>query len=515
MWFHLFAVALKSLTFTSEPQLAKESEGVQIECLFVPDPCELIEEMRSYLGRSVDADLVKEIEARTKQHYRKEGFPIVAVKGNGRADAVVVAVLVGRVGEISVGGARWFSERWVRDQIRLQEGDYVDMASLREDVAWVSRDRFLDATVMLEKGKQVGLTNVYVQVEDQFPLRVYGAYQNTGNLIAGDSRYLAGLNAGNLWGIGHLFDFELQMAPDFSDWWSATTVYKAPLPWRHMLELFGGYTRTKPEIEALEGLLGYGWQVSGRYRIPLRSREHYQHEVVAGYDFKRTNNFLSIDPAQITPTSIDVSQFPLAYQGKETDWFGSTTFNVVLTISPGYMTAFDRKFEYELERPGATPTYAYLVGNVERYNELPYEMSWLVYSSLQLTTNHLIPSEEFALGGYETVRGYNEDEIVSDRGFLLRNEFRIPPWHIVKKKKLETDLVLLGFIDFGYANDVDQDIFDKNSTVLASVGPGARLHVGEYLRAYLDWGYQLHQLKDRPFASETPHRMHAGVELAF
>lgn len=503
------------MTFTGETRSAKVGDDVRIECLFVPYPCEFIDEMRAYLGQPVNGDLVREIEAKTHRYYRKEGFPIVAVKGVERGDAIVVGVLVGRIGELDVNGARWFSNEWVRRQIRAEVGDYVNMGQLRDDVAWLSRDRFLDATVWLEKGKQVGETNVHVQVEDKFPLRVYGSYLNTGNLIAGNSRYLAGVNAGNLWGIGHLFDFELQMAPDFSEWWSATTAYKAPLPWHHMLELFGGYVRTKPEVEALEDMIGYQWQTSGRYRIPLRSWEHYQHEVVIGYDFKRTNNFLSIDPTQITPTSIDVSQFPLAYQGKETDWFGATTFNLVVTISPGYMTAFDRKAEYALERPGAKPTYAYFTANVERENELPYEMNWLVYSSLQLTINHLIPSEEFVLGGYETVRGYNEDEIVSDRGFLLRNEFRIPPWHIVKKKKLETDLVLLGFIDFGYANDVDQDIFDKNSAVLASVGPGARLHVGEYLRAYLDWGYQLHKLEDRPFASDTPHRMHAGIELAF
>ncbi len=50
----------------------------------------------------------------------------------------------------------------------------------------------------------------------------------------------------------------------------------------------------------------------------------------------------------------------------------------------------------------------------------------LVRGDIQLADGSLLPSEQFGLGGQETVRGYRQDALLTDNGTLLSTELRIP-----------------------------------------------------------------------------------------
>lgn len=47
-------------------------------------------------------------------------------------------------------------------------------------------------------------------------------------------------------------------------------------------------------------------------------------------------------------------------------------------------------------------------------------------ADLQLADRPLVPLEQFSLGGVATVRGYRQDALLSDNGFLASAELRIP-----------------------------------------------------------------------------------------
>jgi hypothetical protein len=51
-------------------------------------------------------------------------------------------------------------------------------------------------------------------------------------------------------------------------------------------------------------------------------------------------------------------------------------------------------------------------------------------TDLQLAEDPLLPLEQFAVGGASTVRGYRENQLVRDNGFVTSAELRIPTFRL-------------------------------------------------------------------------------------
>lgn len=107
----------------------------------------------------------------------------------------------------------------------------------------------------------------------------------------------------------------------------------------------------------------------------------------------------------------------------------------------------------------------------------------------QFANGKLLPSEKFALGGVETVRGYRENRLVKDQGWFASLEYRHPVFRWVPSflstKSEDGAVQLVAFTDRGRAYD-DQEIPSSFPDRLASVGAGVRwdLVPGIYARFY-------------------------------
>lgn len=110
----------------------------------------------------------------------------------------------------------------------------------------------------------------------------------------------------------------------------------------------------------------------------------------------------------------------------------------------------------------------------------------LIRSQLQLASNPLISTEQFSLGGVNTVRGYRQDALLTDSGFLAAAELRLP---IVEFEKINATLQFAPFIDFGtgWNNDDDETEFKT----LIGTGFGLLLQTPERFSARVDWGIPL------------------------
>jgi hemolysin activation/secretion protein len=104
----------------------------------------------------------------------------------------------------------------------------------------------------------------------------------------------------------------------------------------------------------------------------------------------------------------------------------------------------------------------------------------------QFTNDPLLPLEQIAVGGVNTVRGYRENQLVRDNGYAVSAEFRIP---LIKPEDGSTrhSLALIPFLDYGQAWDHHDQ---RNS--LFSVGVGMNWTL-KPLEAEIYYG---HKLKD-------------------
>ncbi len=110
----------------------------------------------------------------------------------------------------------------------------------------------------------------------------------------------------------------------------------------------------------------------------------------------------------------------------------------------------------------------------------------LLRSELQLAADPLIPTEQFSLGGVQTVRGYRQDALLTDNGFSASAELRFP---IARTKKLNTSLQVIPFVDFGTGWNSDNE--DTEFSTLLGTGVGLSLQSETRFSARLDWGIPL------------------------
>lgn len=116
----------------------------------------------------------------------------------------------------------------------------------------------------------------------------------------------------------------------------------------------------------------------------------------------------------------------------------------------------------------------------------------LLRSELQLASDPLISTEQFSLGGATTVRGYRQDALLTDSGFLATAEFRLP---IARFEPINATLQIAPFIDFGTGWNNDNQKTEVST--LIGTGFGLLLQTPERFSARVDWGIPLLNHDDR------------------
>ena len=116
----------------------------------------------------------------------------------------------------------------------------------------------------------------------------------------------------------------------------------------------------------------------------------------------------------------------------------------------------------------------------------------VVRSDLQFSTRALVPLEQFSLGGWQSVRGYRQDALLTDNGVFASAEVRLP---ILRVERVQGVLQVVPFIDFGIGWN-SSDNLDPDPNSLVGVGLGLQWQMGDKLTARFDWGIPLIDIED-------------------
>ncbi|MEH2382694.1 MAG: ShlB/FhaC/HecB family hemolysin secretion/activation protein [Nostoc sp.] len=112
----------------------------------------------------------------------------------------------------------------------------------------------------------------------------------------------------------------------------------------------------------------------------------------------------------------------------------------------------------------------------------------LIRGDVQLASTTLLASEQFALGGINSVRGYRQDFLLADNGALASVELRLP---IVRVSQWNGVLQVTPFVDVGTSWNNSSSEDKNNTNTLASVGLGLRWLQGNNFTAAVEWGIPL------------------------
>jgi hemolysin activation/secretion protein len=428
--------------------------------------------------------------------------------------------LEGIVGNVTVknDGVKWFHDQYIKSSVRLRPAESLDSVALSKDLDWLNNNPFRQVDVVFKPGQSLGTTDVELDVNDRLPFRPYVGYEDSGTRFTGPDRFITGFNWGNALFLDHQLNYQYAADVDFDLLSAHSMNYIAPLPWRHTLMLFGAYVDAKANFDS-GGVVGttadgVSWQISGRYSIPIPDFKKYRSQAALGFDFKRSNNNLLAGGTPVITSDTDVDQFVLSYSGALPDRYGNTSAGLEVYYSPSGLSEFNHSSDFNALRTGANSHYFYGRLNVARITRLPWNFSWLVSAWGQYSTERLLPSEELALGGYNTVRGYDERVLLGDTGWIVNNEIRsptIPLANILNVPGVTDQLQLLGFFDYGYLHVINAQPGEPANPTLYSTGVGLRYSLRHNFSVRFDYGFPLTEKG----LNERLSRMHLGALLSF
>jgi hemolysin activation/secretion protein len=120
----------------------------------------------------------------------------------------------------------------------------------------------------------------------------------------------------------------------------------------------------------------------------------------------------------------------------------------------------------------------------------------LVRVDLQLAEDPLLPLEKLGVGGATTVRGYRENLLVRDNGFIGSVEFRFPvfrlPLPLISEGPQDGRVQLAAFYDFGWSENTDVESPDPDT--ISSLGIGLRWDPHRQIHGELYWGFALREV---------------------
>ena len=471
-----------------------------------------------FIGQPVSMASLNRLVSSLYLFYIQQDLPFVSITlpEQDITDGVVqILVIEGVVGQIDIEGARYFSEDLYKSMLRLKAGEPLNKSVMEGDADWINRNPFRAGNFYLKPGQEtVGATDLVFRVRERRPIRVYAGLNNHGTSLTGRNRLEAGFNWGNAFGLGHQLNYQFTTNTELKDYTGHSGSYLIPLPWRHFLTISGSGSETKSRMDPPLSQKGRSSQWSLRYEVPMASVGAYTQSVSAFFDYKMSDNNLEFSAIPVTDNDTQILQWSLRYNGSLADAWGSTSFSIQGTFSPGNWSSSNNDENFAVSRAYAETRYAYAAFDLSRTNILPRACTLYLRAHGQIADGNLLGSEQMTFGGSSSIRGYREGDTYGDQGYILTQELRAPPvkpseW--VDLAGFDDTLLVYLFHDYGVSMNVDLLPDEKRQTTLQSIGFGMRYYAGPHVTLTYDHGWRQRETDK----SDKGARAHIAATISF
>ena len=503
---------LKGLVFVANQQdfqkTGATAEGVSLSAVPLLNQPAFKQAFDAYIGQPLTLKGLNEITSKVSAFYKQAKHPLVDViapqqdVSNG---VVQIVVNEFRVGEVRVEGNRWFSENVISSPISLRHGDTVNSEQLLNQLDAANANPFRRVDLVYEPGTEPGYTDLVLKTKDRFPVTAYAGFDNSGTAVTGRSRWNLGVTWGNGFWHDQTLSYQFSASDNFFNQNGPIAYLSNGLNWSmplrnhsDSLSAFVNYQISTPNIGADFGYKGKSGQTGIRYGIGLPRTRRFVETLQLGFDFKFTNNNLAFGGTQVSRTTSEIDQFPVAYAFNISDPYGTSSLTTTFVYSPGGLTPTNNSvyFQPGINRsgiPGAISRYVYWRSDFARLTKLPYKGVYAFRMLGQTSSTNLLYTEKLSGGGPDILRGYDPNSVYGDRGIIMSNEFRTPSFKLWPEHALgEAQLYI--FWDYGHLQAAQAFSGVINSVNASSVGTGFRYELRNNLTTHINYGRALIQL---------------------
>ena len=461
--------------------------------------------------------------------YQEEGYagiyvyiPVEAVEGTDKlVDKILpIEVLEGKIAEIAVERydfdrqeleKGFLKESALKSWSPVKEGEVIQKNKVDDFVKLLNLnpDRYVSAVI--SRSTEPNALNLTYDIYEANPWHWYSQVDNSGTKDRQWSPRI-GITNTNFTGIDDRFSAMYQAPWDSGivDNYALFGSYDFPLftP-RLRLNFYGGHS----EFNVTPQGGPFNFLGRGSFYGSILSYNVFQKDNW----FVDVTGSLSQENSKVTPmlglaSDVDMDLWGIGINIHRSDDMSNTslTFNRIESLGGSSRNEFDTA------RSNADPDFTIYNFGAAHSQYLETSKVNRVSASFRLITSdeRLVPAKMTTFGGFYSIRGYDEDEIVADGGILMSGQYE---FDLVKhSESLENreatseagseetqdnkpwlrKLAPLAFIDFGRAKIKSPLVGEQGTQELCSLGVGTIAELGDNFSAGIYYGWPLRGTED-------------------
>lgn len=433
----------------------------------------------------------------TEAGYINSGAVIAAGQTLSPTNAVVkIQIIEGGIEEIRISGTKRLQPNYVRSRLKLATARPLNQKRLLEALQVLQLDpliQTISADLSAGSRPELGVLAVTVQEAKTFKTEFFA--DNNRAPSVGSFRRGIRVNQSNLFGFGDGLAFEYANTSGSN---ALNLSYKIPVNARNgTVTVSGGVSLTNVIEKPFDRLniSGNSYSVDVSFRQPIIQTP--KTEFALGITASRqesSNKFLGttafFGPGfKLSPGSDNNGITRISALRLFQDWTrrgSEDVFSVRSQFNAGFGV-----LDATINNTPPDGRFFDWRGQAQYVRLLARDTLFVFRSDLQLSPGALVPVEQFALGGQQSVRGYRQDALLTDNGVSASAEVRFP---ILRLKSIKGLLQIVPFVDFGLGWNSGGSA-DPSPNTLVGAGVGLQWQMGNSLNARFDWGIPLTDIR--------------------
>jgi hemolysin activation/secretion protein len=450
-------------------------------------------------GQQASSEQIEKASQSVTQIYADRGYitsqAVVDVQKTANG-LVTIKVIEGKVEKIEILGLKTTNPDYVRSRLELATSTPLNTAKLEDKLRLLRIDPiFSDVEASLKSGSQPDSSILVVTVKEANQFGGFASIDNFSPPAVGSERYGGGLFFRNLTGNGDTLS---------ASYYGTTTggsnqydlSYSIPLnPMNGTLSLRyspSNYRITQAPFDVLN-IRGNSDLFDLNFRQPLVRSSVEEFALSIGYSYQKGQTFafnnlatpFGIGPELDGTTRTSVIKFGQDYTLR--DLAGAWSLRSQFSLGTGLFGSTNV----------ATPSGSFLswLGQIQRVQSLGTDSLLIGALDLQLSADPLLSSQQFTIGGGQSLRGFRQNARSGDNGirFSIENRF------VALRNDLgATFLQVIPFLDAGAIwNHPNNPNTLPSQNFLAGGGIGLLFTPLEKLNMRLDYAIPFVNLSDR------------------
>jgi hemolysin activation/secretion protein len=436
----------------------KSSVKIQLKAIkftgnTVVSETELQKIAQQFIGKAVTVAELEDLRQQISQYYVQQGYVnsgAILPEQQFQNGVITLQIIEGTLTEIRVKGTEWLSPSYISERLYADEQEVLDINQLRQNFQQLLLDPLIERmNGSLIPANKRGTSILEVDITRAIPYQLSLTADNyTPPSIGGEINHLSGW-VRNLTGLGDMVSGSVAYSEGLL---GGSGSFSIPLN-AHNTRFNFHFDRNDATIveTSLKSLNIKSRYANYEFGVSQPLIQTLNRNLNVGLLFNLKNNKTSLlgqpfnfsEGADNGVSKDSVLRFSLDFTERQ----ARQVFSARSTTSLG-INAFAPTWHGDSSNPDGN--FVSWLGQVQYAGQvLDTDANLLLHADVQYSDDKLMTLERFALGGRYSVRGYRENELVRDKGYVLSAELRYPLFKDEGEKNFLGQLTLFPFMDYG------------------------------------------------------------------